>query len=68
VIDQCDPDIYGPTVLKHVLPESKVREKGEEMALEVGCEEVLRIWVRLHVGIVGERQNGRHVLLGMKDR
>lgn len=41
-------------MLEHILPEGKVRQEGEKMALEVGCEEVLCLWIGLHLGVVGK--------------
>jgi hypothetical protein len=45
MINQGVSDIRRSTMLKHVLPESQVRQKGHEMILEIFAKEALRCWV-----------------------
>jgi hypothetical protein len=54
VIDQCNSNIQRPAVLKHILPEGKVRQERQKMALEIGGKEVLCFLVGLHLGVIGE--------------
>lgn len=54
MVNQCESDFDGCAMLKHVLPEPEVREKGFHMTLKIVREEVFGIGVGLHLCIVGQ--------------
>lgn len=65
VVNQCDSNIGGSAVLQYILPKCKVRQERKEMTLKVDTEEILCLWIRFHLGIIGKRQYKRQILWGV---
>lgn len=65
VVNQCDSDVGGSAMLQYILPECKVRQERKKMTLKVNTEEILCLWVRFHLGVVGKRQYKRQILWRM---